>query len=734
MEALNAKMNKNWEDKMLAPKHTNLKLNGPIKSFDEAIPLGNGIFGALIWSKLDDLRFSLDAAGLWLREQKANFYTADFTYVKLLELAKTGQTEEIRRIFDSPYSQVSPSKIPAGRLQLKGLKAQKYQAELNLSTAVATISVEQNIILESFICQQLNVGIIRLANDNQKIKVRVERPEFGQVGSIQSELKADSVNRPSLNKVILPEAIYISQLNKNGFAQKIDETHAYAILSEKQANIIYYTVKQATTVLEALRQAEQELATAQKIGYQHLRKQHQLWWKKYWQQSAIRLADQDLEKLWYRANYYLAAASRKGYAPMPLQGLWCADNGELPPWKGDYHNDLNTQFTYSHYLMANHWTEGEAWLDFLGSLRKQARVFAEEFYQAKGECLPSVMDIAGRALGGWPMYSLAPTNQIWLCQMFYEYYRFSGDFDFLRTKVAPYFKETAEFIECLLRKGEDGKFYLPLSSSPEIHDDTSQAWLTPNSNYDLTMLRYLYQTLVCIADKLLEPKEHYLAMLHCLAKLSVDAEKGLKLAPDENLKSSHRHFSHALAIAPFELLNYDKCADKEIIDHTVNHLINLGSGQWVGFSFVWMALLQIVRHNGEAALYELKRFANYFLSQNGFHLNGDYKNVGLTSFHYRPFTLEANFLAAQAVQKMLLNSQSGIIEILPACPEVFNEHKLEFKNLRAENGLIVSYKQSFNNKLRHELTLQATQTGEWYIKNIAQKVKIAAGQKWQYTW
>lgn len=719
---------------MLAPKHTNLKLHGPIMSFDEAIPLGNGIFGTLIWSGLDDLRFSLDAAGLWLREQKVNFYTADFTYAKLLELAKTGKTAEIRRIFDTPYNQVSPSKIPAGHLQLKGLKAQKYQAELDLSTAVATISVEQNIILESFICQQLNVGIIQLANDNKKITVRVERPKFGQAGSGQTELKADSVNRPSLNKVILPECIYISNADKNGFAQKLDEKHAYAILCEKQANTIYYTVQQASTTEEALLQAEQELLAAQKIGYLHLRKQHQLWWQKYWQQSAIRLADQELEKLWYRANYYLKSASRKGYPPMPLQGLWCADNDELPPWKGDYHNDLNTQFTYSHYLQANHWQEGEAWLDFLWSLREQARVFAREFYQAKGMCLPSVMDIEGRALGGWPMYSLAPTNQIWLCQMFYEYYRFSGDFDFLQAKVAPYFKETAEFIESLLKPGEDGKLYLPLSSSPEIHDDTSKAWLTPNSNYDLTMLRYLYQTLTEIADKLAEPKEHYLTMLHSLAELSLDSEKGLKLASDENLQTSHRHFSHALAIAPFELLNYDESTDKEIIDNTINHLINLGSGQWVGFSFTWMALLQIARHNGEAAIYELKRFSNYFLSPNGFHLNGDYKNAGLTSFHYRPFTLEANFLAAQAVQKMLLNSQAGVIEILPAWPVTLNKHKLEFKNLRAENGLIVSYRQGFNNKLKHELALQATQTGEWYIKNIALKVKLSAGQKWQYSW
>ena len=50
---------------------------------------------------------------------------------------------------------------------------------------------------------------------------------------------------------------------------------------------------------------------------------------------------------------------------MPLQGVWTADDGGLPPWKGDYHHDLNTQMSYWHYLKANHIEEGESFIDFL---------------------------------------------------------------------------------------------------------------------------------------------------------------------------------------------------------------------------------------------------------------------------------------------------------------------------------------------------------------------------------
>ena len=417
---------------------------------------------------------------------------------------------------------------------------------------------------------------------------------------------------------------------------------------------------------------------------------------------------------------------------MPLQGVWCADDDQLPPWKGDYHNDLNTQFTYCHYLTANHPEQGKVFLDYLWSLRPQAAKFARAFYGTAGVCLPSVMDIDGGALGGWPMYSLSPTNQIWLCQMFYEYYRLTGDKEFLRTRVEPYFTATAACLEGLLQEGPDGKLVLPVSSSPEIHDDEAASWLTPNSNYDLALLHYLFHTLVQIEYQLGNPRGYWHAMEAKLAPLSVDTETGLMLSPNETLQETHRHFSHAMAIEPLCMLRYENPQDRSVIDATVDHLVHLGSGQWVGFSFGWMALLQIARSNGNGALYELHRFAEHFLSRNGFHLNGDYKNSGVCDFHYRPFTLEADFLAAHAVQKMLLRSEKNHIEVLPACPQGWKNEPVAFQNLRAENGLLISYQRTADGK--HSLTVKATQDGSWYLCNTHCWVTLQAGQTQSYQW
>ena len=94
---------------MLPPKHCNINLTGPIPRWDEAIPLGNGILGSLFWGPMEHLRISVDIAGLWLRRRPQEELDKEFTYAKLVELARKGDVAETRRIFDTP--------MPARHLQ-----------------------------------------------------------------------------------------------------------------------------------------------------------------------------------------------------------------------------------------------------------------------------------------------------------------------------------------------------------------------------------------------------------------------------------------------------------------------------------------------------------------------------------------------------------------------------------------------------------------------------------------
>ena len=98
---------------------------------------------------------------------------------------------------------------------------------------------------------------------------------------------------------------------------------------------------------------------------------------------------------------------------MPLQGVWTADNGSLPPWKGDYHYDTNTELSYQAYLKANRIDEGEVFVEYLWRMKPEFEKFAKTFFGTDGIIVPACSTLDGKPMGGWPQYSLSPTMTVW---------------------------------------------------------------------------------------------------------------------------------------------------------------------------------------------------------------------------------------------------------------------------------------------------------------------------------
>ncbi|MGD0093021.1 MAG: hypothetical protein ABSE73_24175, partial [Planctomycetota bacterium] len=418
-----------------------------------------------------------------------------------------------------------------------------------------------------------------------------------------------------------------------------------------------------------------------------------------WAQSGVSVPEPEMQRYYVLCEYFYGAASRRGAPPMPLQGVWTADTGGLPPWKGDYHNDLNTQMTYIAYQTAGRFDEGAAYLDFLWNLAPVFRAFAKDFYGTPGLACPGVMSLGGQPLGGWGQYSLSPTMSAWSAHLFYLHWRYTADAEFLRTRAYPWCKEAGECMRALLKPGPDGILRLPLSSSPEIFDNSARAWLEPNSNYDLACLRMLFLSLVEMAgacDKPAEAREWNTAA-EALGAFHVDANGKLLVDAKTPLPNSHRHLSNIIALYPFNLITCEGGAqDAKAIRASLEQWDKLGTSQWCGYSFSWMSCLRARVGDAEQALRNLDIFVKAFILRNGFHVNGDQTRSGFSGFTYRPFTLEGNFLAAQAVQEMLLQSwsptpgrrDSEIVRIFPAMP--WRWHDAAFRDLRAEGGHRVS--------------------------------------------
>lgn len=654
-----------------------MELAAPIARWDEAVPLGNGLLGGLLWGEGNELRLSLDRGDLWdLR--LPDTLLRDMTWARVQELVAKGLYGPIQKAVDEPFRETFPTKLPAGRLVLT--LGREHKAEgfgLDLRSAIGDAKFTAGT-LEVFFCATSPVAVLRLVGAEAQVKILAPA---------------------CVSKLGYPAAKPGAEGQTQWFVQDGAGGFRYVVLAESrrhdQALELAVTITSTRDAADPLALARQRTAAALDAGYQTLRKEHDAWWRRFWSVSSVCVPDPAVQKHYDLAQYFYGSASRKGSPPIPLQGVWTADEGELPPWKGDYHHDLNTELTYWAYLSAGHMEEGESLLDFMWNLLPEHRRFARDFYGVPGAVVPGVMGLDGKALGGWAQFSLSPTNGAWVAQAFYLHWRYTMDRKFLTGRALPYCTDIAESLASLLRKGPDGNLRLPLSSSPEIHDNGPAAWMKPNTNYDLSLMRWLFAALAEMNQAAEQPAgaarwQGLLGQLDELAVAGTATQPAeLKVSPAESLTESHRHFSHLLAIHPLGTLTVEGSdRDRQIIAASLRQIETLGTKLWVGYSFSWMACMRARAGRGDEAARYLDTYLKAFVSRNGFHLNGDYKKRGCSDFTYRPFTLEGNFAAAQAVHEMLLQSWGGVIRMFPATPTAWKE--TSFDRLRAEGAFLVS--------------------------------------------
>jgi alpha-L-fucosidase 2 len=662
-----------------------LRLEAPIRTWDEAVPLGNGRLGGLLWGEGDLLRLSLDRGDLWDERPAPGDPLSRFTYAEMVRLAREGKNGEISRIADrDSYDQKHPTKIPAGRVEIRlggGRRVRSF--ELHLATAEGRALLEDGGRVEVFFSATEPVALLRLPG-TAPANVELKAPE-------------------SVKQLGYPAAVFGAEGGERWFVQEAASGQRYGVVTRTErageATLLAVTVVSSVDGGDLLIQARERLGRVLKTGYAGMFAPHAAWWAQFWSRSSVTVPDPAILRHYTLVQYFLGAASRLGAPPMPLQGVWTADAGTLPPWKGDYHHDLNTQMTYMAYQAAGRFEEGRCFLDFLEERLPVFRRFAKDFFGTPGANVPGVMTLAGAPLGGWAQYSLSPVSAGWLAHLFYLHWRFTGDADYLRNRAYPWCSEVGESLAALLTREADGRLVLPASSSPEIHDNSARAWLKPNSNYDLAILRMLFLSLreMALATGKPTEAERWAGLAAGLGGFHADPDGTLRVNADESLTESHRHFSNLMNLYPFNLTTIEGTdRDREMIRASLKLYDRLGTRAWCGYSFSWMAAMRARVVDADEAARNLELFVKAFILRNGFHANGDQTKSGLSDFTYRPFTLEGNFLAAAALQEMLIQSwstrpggiEAGAIRVFPAVPARWRE--AAFEDLVAEGGHRVS--------------------------------------------
>lgn len=706
-----------WCGNLLAqvsPKHDLVFDKLPTR-WDEALPLGNGFIGELIWQKGDQLRFSLDHAELWDLRPMEGMNKPEFTYTWVQEQIKKNNYAAVQQYGDVPYErEPAPSKIPGAALEMdtKGW-GDVIATQLNIQKALAEVKWQNGVKLTSFVHATNHLGYFRLEGVKD-FKANLLAPKYeGEV----DKTAGGSVAGDDLARLGYKQGKIIENGNSLVYRQKGWGGFEYEVsVRWKQIEAgTWEGVWAISAHYPDKPKIEANKLTASVLSFDKAMVGHVAWWKKFWAKSSIALPDAVLEKQYYLEQYKFGSTARRGAPPISLQAVWTADNGRLPPWKGDFHHDLNTQLSYWPSYTANHLEEGIGYLDHLDQNRKAYRDYTKWFYQTDGLNVPGVTTLTGVPMGGWIQYSFSPTVSSWLAQHYYLQWRYSMDRDFLKKRAYPWFKEVATFLEKNTFLNRQGQRQLPISSSPEINDNKVTAWFSENTNYDLSLMRFTFSKAAELATelKLTQEAAHWKTIFRQFAPYALSENAELKFAPSLPYNQSHRHFSHVMAIHPLGEIRWENGEnDQKIIKNSLALLDKIGPDWWCGYSYAWLGSLKARAKDGVGAAKTLHTFATAFCLPNSFHANGDQTKSGLSKFTYRPFTLEGNFAFAAGIQEMLIQSYAGFVEIFPAVPDEWKE--VSFRDLRTEGAFLVSAVRAGG--ITDEITIQSEKGGRVRLK------------------
>lgn len=419
----------------------------------------------------------------------------------------------------------------------------------------------------------------------------------------------------------------------------------------------------------SLNEALKNVENASRSDLQQQVALHRKWWHHYYPESFVSLPDARMESFYWIQQYKIASATREGTPPLDLMGPWF----RYTPWPAYWYN-LNIELTYSPLFAANRLSLSGGLVKMIDDAKENLIKNAPAEYQHNAAALGR--DGAGDMLAAIKVFpeldksatelELELGDLTWCLYYYWLQYRYSMD-ERVKENLFPILKRSINYYLDIMNKGEDGKWHLPYTYSPEY-----PGGITRDCNYDLSLFRWGCETLLKMnpADSLTPAWNE---VLNNLVDYPADST-GLRIGRDVAFSQSHRHYSHLLMIYPLHLMNWDQKENRELIKKSLLHWHSF-EGALQGYSFTGGASIYATMGDGEMALNYLNQLFDRFVKPN-------------TMYPETGPVIETPLAAATSIQELLLQDWNNKIRVFPAIPDQWKN--VSFKDLRTQGALLIS--------------------------------------------